>query len=91
MEGRLRENTEWQVMGTHFFLFVLVIAAVAGFEGLCAETVDELLARGVQKLRAAQMDPEALVPAIKLLTQAETAAEASGDSGKCAEINAMLY
>ena len=56
-----------------------------------AEEPDAVYKQGVAKLRDAQADHAALVPATKLLAQAAALYEAAGDEAKTAEVNSCLY
>jgi len=56
-----------------------------------AEEPDEAYKEGLAKLREAQYDHAALVPATKLLAQAASQYEAKGDEAKAAEVNSALY
>jgi hypothetical protein len=47
--------------------------------------------QGIAKLRDAQADHAALVPATKLLAQAAALYEAAGDEAKVVEVNSCLY
>jgi hypothetical protein len=57
----------------------------------CAEEPDAVFKQGLAKLRDAQADHSALVPATKLLAQAAALYEAAGNEAQTAEVNACLY
>ncbi|HEY3319908.1 MAG TPA: PEGA domain-containing protein [Planctomycetota bacterium] len=63
------------------------------FLGSClsAEEPDAVYKQGITKLRDAQADHSALVPATKLLAQAAALYEAAGDEAKCAEVNSCIF
>src|SRR5439155_18548858 len=56
-----------------------------------AEDAESVYQEGVAKLRLAQADHAALVPATKLLAKAAALFEAAGDEGKRDEVNSCLY
>ena len=56
-----------------------------------AEDADAVYKQGVSKLRDAQSDHAALVPATKLLAHAAELYEAAGDEAKVADVNSCLY
>jgi len=58
---------------------------------VAAEEPDVIYKQGIAKLREAQADHSALVPATKLLAQAAALYEAAGDEAKAAEVNSCLY
>ncbi|MCY3020285.1 MAG: PEGA domain-containing protein [Planctomycetota bacterium] len=58
---------------------------------LFAEEPEAVYKQGIAKLRDAQSDHAALVPATKLLAQAAALYEAAGDEAKTTEINSCLY
>jgi len=58
---------------------------------IAAEEPDVIYKQGIAKLRDAQADHSALVPATRLLAQAAALYEAAGDEAKAAEVNSCLY
>jgi len=58
---------------------------------LFAEEPDQIYKEGLAKLREAQFDHAALVPATRLLAQAASQYEANGDEAKAAVVNSALY
>jgi len=58
---------------------------------IAAEEPDAVYKQGIAKLRDAQSDHAALVPAVKLLAQAAALYEAAADEAKVAEVNSCLY
>jgi len=68
---------------------VLVLAVLNTL--LFAEEPDAVYRQGIARLRDAQSDHSALVPATKLLAQAAALYEAAGDEAKTAEVNSCLY
>ena len=70
--------------------YLVVLLLLAGLN--CkAEDAESVYKEGVAKLRLAQSDHAALVPATKLLAQAAALFEAAGDEAKSAEVNSCLY
>jgi len=58
---------------------------------LSAEEAEAVYKQGIAKLRDAQSDHAALVPATKLLARAAALYEAAGDEAKTSEVNSCLY
>lgn len=78
---------------SHRIKLLVIMAAMSALLTLEAfgEDAESVYKEGVAKLRLAQTDHSALVPATKLLAQAAALFEAAGDDAKSAEVNSCLY
>src|SRR5438034_11502790 len=71
--------------------FVITLVSMQFINAAFAEDAESVYQEGVAKLRLAQADHSALVPATKLLAKAAALFEAAGDEAKSAEVNSCLY
>src|SRR3954462_15026481 len=74
-----------------YFRSMAVLAVLLFVQVAFAEDAEAVYQEGVAKLRLAQSDHSALVPATKLLAKASAMFEAAGDETKSAEVNSCLY